>query len=588
MHQVNAGQAIVDALIAEGVDHVFGMPGGHVLRIYDALHATPSIKHVLVRHEQTAASMAAGYAQLTGRPGVCLVTAGPGATNLLTGIAEAFVGCLPVVVLAGRGATLTARRGASQEVSTERIFEPVTKHAIRVDRADIISEVMREAFATATCGRPGPVLVDLPVDVLEQDVPGGRYRAVGAPQRVRAAPEAIAEAAESLHRAQRPIIVAGGGATASDAGDEVVALAETLRAPVLTSLAGRGVISDAHPLSVGGLGTHRNPVSAGLLADADVVLSLGCRFEEMETNWHPDAVPSPEATYIQVDIEPSEISRSVPAQVAVIGDVRAVVSQISAALVERGVHRTPEWRTDPRVAAVAEAMSELEGAIARLAERQDTPMHPLQIIRAARRIFPTDAIVGFDVGALAQQIAGAAPFFRVYEPRSTLVPSSFYGMGFVSGAMPVAGLVHPHRPALCFVGDGSFALAMAALPVAAEQRVGVTWCVLNDGALGSIWDIQQHVFDGRILDTTFDQAIDFAGLARACGCAGFACNAPEQVEEVLAQALAANRERRPAVIDFAVSRERMLQSIEHWGFYPEAMASEARALLGRQPSPEPA
>src|SRR5262245_6499941 len=233
METVNAGRVVVDALEAEGVRTVFGLPGGHVLRIYDALHDRPWITHVLVRHEQAAASMAAAHAQLTGEPGVCLVTAGPGCTNLLTGIAEAYVGSLPVVVLSGRGATATAHRGAAQEVATDRIFAPVTKWSVRVDRADLLGDVVREAFAVARGGRPGPVLVDIPRDLLEEEVPAVPYVPAGPPARPRVEPRAVAAAADALAGAERPLLVAGGGTVASGAFEELRATAEGLAAPVL-------------------------------------------------------------------------------------------------------------------------------------------------------------------------------------------------------------------------------------------------------------------------------------------------------------------------------------------------------------------
>jgi acetolactate synthase-1/2/3 large subunit len=239
MQSVTAGQAIVDVLRGERVRHVFGLPGGHVLGIYDALHGAPEIRHILVRHEQAAASLAAASAQLTGEPGVCLVTAGPGATNLLTGIAEAYVGCLPIVILSGRAATATAHRGAAQEVATDRIFAPVTKWSVRVDRADLIVDVLRQAFTIARSGKPGPVLVDLPRDLLDSEVPAREYLPVGPAARPAADAAQIAAAAVALAGARRPIMIAGGGAAASDASAQVQALAESLAIPVLTSLAGR-------------------------------------------------------------------------------------------------------------------------------------------------------------------------------------------------------------------------------------------------------------------------------------------------------------------------------------------------------------
>ena len=266
---------------------VFGLPGGHVLSIYDALYDTPEITHVLVRHEQTAASMAAAYAQLTGEPGVCLVTAGPGCTNLLTGIAEAYVGCLPIVVIAGRGATANAHRGAAQEVATDRIFAPVTKWSVRVDRADLIVDVLRQAFAIARSGKPGPVLVDIPRDLVDADVPRATYVPVGAPPRPAADGDRVAAAADALAGAARPLLIGGGGTVASGAFAQLRALAELLAIPCSRASPDAAASPTTIRCRPEDSGTHRNRLSKRLLAEADVVLGLGCRFEEMETNWRP-------------------------------------------------------------------------------------------------------------------------------------------------------------------------------------------------------------------------------------------------------------------------------------------------------------
>jgi acetolactate synthase-1/2/3 large subunit len=577
MDTVKAGRAVVDILRAEGVRFVFGLPGGHVLSIYDALYDTPEITHILVRHEQTAASMAAAYAQLTGEPGVCLVTAGPGCTNLVSGIAEAYVGSLPIVVIAGRGATANAHRGAAQEVATDRIFAPITKWSVRVDRADLIVDVLRQAFTIARNGKPGPVLVDIPRDLVDADVPLTPYLAVGAPPRPAASADRIEAAADALAGADRPLIVAGGGTVASDGFEQLRTLAELAAIPVVTSLAGRGSIPDDHALSVGGLGAHRNRLSKRLLAEADVVLGLGCRFEEMETNWRPGSVPTPEACYIQVDIDPAEVGRSVPARIGLVGDIRTVLEQLVAALRERGSVLPPgDFADHPRTRAAVAELEQIEAECAAVAESEQRPIHPVRVIRAIREVFPRETTVAIDVGCITQHIAGGTPFFRVFEPRSLIVPSSFYGMGFAAAALPTARLVYPDRPAVGFVGDGSFQMVMNVLPVAAEYHLPVTWCVFNDGALGSIRDIQQYRFGERILATEFAVQPDFAMIAEACGCHGERVEDPAEVDDALVRALEANGRGLPAVLDFVVARERMLQTLEHYAFYPEEMVERHR------------
>jgi acetolactate synthase-1/2/3 large subunit len=565
--EMNAGRAIVEVLKAEGVRAVYGIPGGHVLPIYDGLYDAPQIRHFLVRHEQAAASMAAAYAQLTGETAVCVATAGPGATNLATNVAEAYVGALPMVILAGRGATNTTYRGASQEVDTDQLFRPITKWAERIDRADLIPDALHEAFTVARNGKPGPVYLDLPRDILVQKIKFGRYVPAGPRARFRGEPELIHAAAALLLAAADPLIVAGGGTIASGAWDALQALAESLSAPVITTLAGRGSIDDDHPLSVGGLGAHRNPLSKRLLAEADVILSLGARFEEMETNWRPAALPSPAARVIQVDIDPAEIGRSVPAEFGIIGDIRTVVEDILAMIHAREPARSGGFRPNVRTQGYVAELKRFAGEIAKEAAGRQQPIHPLRVIRAVRQALPREATVAIDVGCLAQHMVGSLPLFPVHLPRSLIVPSSFYGMSFAGSALPVARQVYPDRPAVGFIGDGSFQMMMHVLPMAAEYRLGVTWCVLNDRALGSIRDIQEFGMDNRIIDTDFGVQPDFAKIADACSCYGEQVTDPSAVDGAIARALAANEKGVPAVLDFIVARARMQQTYEHYTFY---------------------
>lgn len=563
MGEVSVGEALVRGLKAEGVRYVFGLPGGHTLPLYDALYHTPEIRHILVRHEAHAAAMAAGHAQLTGKPGIVCVTAGPGATNLVTSVAEAFIGALPMIIIAGRGPTRNAHRGASQEIDHTAIFAPITKWAVRIDRPDLALECLRQAFVIAKSGKPGPVLIDVPQDIFWSTVEMGDYRPVGAIAKVRGDAGRIMQAATVLMNARRPLIVAGGGAMAADSAPQVRALAERLAIPVATTLAGRGILPDDHPLAAGGLGHHRQAITARLLPEADVVLGLGCRFEQQETNWKPGYVPDSTATYIQVDLDPTEIGRSVVPQIGIIGDAALVVEDLLAALDAAGApDLTARFVQEARVQALLSDKAALMKTIDAAAGSRDTPIHPLQIIRAVREVFPPSTILGVDVGVIAQAMGGTFPYMPVYDPRSMVVASSFYGMGFATSALPVAKLVHPDRPAVGFVGDGSFSMVDNILPLAAEYGLPVTYCIFNDNALGSIRDTQTDRCDGRYIGTSFSLHPDFAALARACHCHGERVEDPERVRGAIEEAKAANDRGKPAVLDFAVASERTQASGE--------------------------
>ena len=566
MEEMTAGQAIVKVLEAEGVTRIFGLPGGHILAVYDAIFESPTIEHVLARHEQCAASLAAGYAQLTGEPGICTVTAGPGSTNLVTAIAEAYVGSLPVIAIAGRASTDTIHKGAAQEIETTRLFESITKWSVRVPRADSIVDILRQAFTVARSGKPGPVFVDIPRDFLPETVSFGEYRPVGRPAPPQGDPEAIAAAAEALAKAENPLIVAGGGALASGAFDELRDFAELLAIPVSTSLAGRGVLPDDHPLAAGGIGSNRT-LTKHLLPEADCVLGLGTRFEEMETNWLPGFVPAPEATYIQVDTDGAEIGRSVVPKIGIVGDVSLVLAQLSRSVKASG-GGVSDLAGHPRVVAIAKEVAEIEQAADETAASSAQPMHPLTVVRAAREVFPRQSTVAFDTGFLAQQMT-VFPFFRVYEPRSVMVCSSYYGMGFPSAALPAAKVVYPDRPALGFVGDGSFQMVMPILPTAVEHRLPVTWIILNDRALGSIRDGQERVFGGRFIATDFEFQPDFAKLAEACGCHGETVSDPGEVRGALERALEANTAGQPAVVDCSVAPERLQHTLDFYGLFSQ-------------------
>jgi acetolactate synthase-1/2/3 large subunit len=553
MSVISAGQAIVKVLEAEGVKFVFGLPGGHTLGIYDALRDSPEIRHILVRHEQAAANMAAAYAMLTGEPGICCATAGPGATNLVTGIAEAFYGALPVVALTGRAPTPVSLRGAAQEIAQEKLFVPITKWAVRVERADMIIEIMRQAFTISRSGKPGPVLIDFPMDILSQPVEFDKYIPVGKPPAPRGSPELVRKAAEELLQSKRPIIIAGGGTVMSGAFGELREFAETLALPVLTTLSGRGSFPDDHPLASGGLGMHRNSVSKKLLLEADFVLGLGCRFEQFETNWLPEYMPAPSACYVQVDADPAEIGRAVIPKIGIVSDIKLLLQDmLEAVRAKAGPDHRNSFRSLPRIKELLQMKERVIADVKRDAATAEKPMSPIRVVREIREVFPRDTTAAIDIGNIAQALGGAFPYFEIYEPRSVVACTSFYAMGFAASGIPVARLVYPERAAVAVCGDGSFQMIMNILPVAAEQNLPVTWCILDDQGLGSIKGMQEEAFKGRNFETSFKIQPDFALIARACGCFGEKIEDPEQIKPALGRALDANNRGVPAVLDFVV------------------------------------
>jgi acetolactate synthase-1/2/3 large subunit len=556
MPMISGGQAVVEVLKAEGVRFVFGLPGAHTISIYDALYDAKEIRHILVRHEQAAANMAAAYAMLTGEPGICCATAGPGATNLLTGIAEAFAGALPVIALTGRGATGIAQRGACQEIPQEKIFAPVTKWSVRVDRSDLIVDTLRHAFRIARTGKPGPVLIDLPMDILMASVEFKGYVPVGKPPAPRGGSKLVETATERLLNSERPIVIAGGGCVMSGAFQPLRELAETLGLPVLTTLSGRGSFPDDHPLAAGGLGLHRNPISRSLLTRADFVLGLGCRFEQMETNWTPDYLPASDACYVQVDVDPNEIGRCLVPEIGIVGDIALVLEDmLSVARKRKGCEDETSFRTLPRVQDLVRLKNQLESDTERAAATDEVPLSPLRVVSEIRKTFPRETSIAIDIGCLAQAWGGAFPYFKIYEPRSCIPCTNFYAMGFAASGIPVAKLVYPRRPAVAICGDGSFQMFMHVLPVASDHQLPVTWCILNNGGLGSIMDIQEGAFKGRFIATAFEIQPEFAQIAEACHCYGEKVEDPPQIKPALNRALEANNKGIPAVLDFIVSRE---------------------------------
>ena len=535
--RVTGAEALIESLGREGVDVIFGYPGGAVLPIYDALYEAP-IRNILTRHEQGAVHAADGYARATGRIGVCLATSGPGATNLVTGLANAYMDSIPMVALTGQVGTDFIGRDSFQEADITGITAPITKHNYLVKDVKDLPRVIREAFHIAGTGRPGPVLIDLPKDVTqarfkyeypeEVRLPGYKPTYTGNAKQVRDAAHAVAEA-------KRPVIYAGGGVTASGAEDELLMLAERIQAPVTTTLMGLAAFPSDHPLALGMLGMHGTVYANFAVTDADLLIAVGARFDDRVTG-KIDAF-APKACIIHIDIDPAEIGKNVKADIPIVGDAKRVL----AALLE---HLTP---TQP------------EGWLVQIREWKEK--YPLQYDRAGQGVKPQavieainqatggEAIIVTEVG---QNQMWAAQYIRVKHPRSFISSGGLGTMGYGFPAALGAQIGMPGRTVIDISGDGSFQMNIQELATAVNYQLPVKVCLLNNFFLGMVRQWQELFYGKRYSGTVLEGNPDFVRLAEAYGARGLRVTAPCEIRPAIEEALAIEG---PVIIDFRIDRE---------------------------------
>ncbi|MGI9597022.1 MAG: thiamine pyrophosphate-binding protein, partial [Acidimicrobiales bacterium] len=551
--EMTGGDIVVAMLRRFDVEMMFGLPGDQT-HLYDALHRQHDIRHVLVRHEQAAAHMADAYARKTGKVGVCDASIGPGATNLISGISEAFMSGIPVVAIVSDVRSDWRGRDSFQEIDQVNVFKPITKKVFSVDHTDRIPEFVARAFQIATTGRPGPVLLSFPIDVLRTrrtftpadlavDSRYGRFPAI----RMTPPAEDMLTAVDSLLAAERPIILAGGGVVASNAMPEVQELAELLDIPIATTYMGKGTVAENHPLSLGPFGLIGRAATNDYVLDADFALALGTRFTNVDTvAWR---VPASATKLVQVDIEPTQIGRNYLVDQALPGDIKAVLQAMLGMIHDRGV---PE-ASGAQQGAVSALTSQwrIEKGIESASAQDDeaSPIHPLQVIRALRNVMaPDDAIIcdsGFN------QIWGGQ-YFEVRKPgRYYMGPRGFGVMGFSVPAAIAHALASPDQRVVALCGDGGFAMVIQELETALRSGADITVCIMNNSNLQYIRDNQRLLFESRFISTEFSE-LDYASIARAFGCAGTRVERSGDLEPALAEALA---NKLPTVVDVRVDGE---------------------------------
>jgi acetolactate synthase-1/2/3 large subunit/sulfoacetaldehyde acetyltransferase len=544
----SGGRVVVDLLEAEQVRYVFGIVGATFLDVLDALYDDPGVAYVNVRHEQAAAFMADGLARVTGHPGVCLVTSGPGATNLLTGVAAAHVAHSPVVSLVGGVERVHQGRDAFQDYDLVGLFRPVTKLAVQVNQPERIAETLRAALRTAMSGRRGPVLVEIPRDVLSAPVPDAaplaveRYRAAHAPP---AHPEAIREAARLLGRAQRPLLLVGGGVTWAGAGDLVGRLSERYAIPMITAYGRNDAVSNAHPLYVGPLGRAGSPEAAAACRRADLLLAVGTRLGHFTTHFD-DRYVRPETAIVQIDIEGRDIGRYYPVAVGIQADARQACQALLDALASDGVApAAAEWRRE--ATALREQRQARLAAEAGLADR---PIKPQRVYAELRRVLSPDTIVALDAGA-----APAYGYDRLHfgQPRTFLTPLDLGGLGFAFPVALGAKLGRPEAPVLAIHGDGGFLMNAQEIETAVRHAINVVTLVMNNNCWGSEKAYQREFFGGRYIGCDIGNP-RYDDYARLFGAAGYRVEHPDQIGDAVRAAFAAGQ---PAIVEVPVDPDEL-------------------------------
>jgi acetolactate synthase-1/2/3 large subunit len=548
--RMTGAQALVRALEHVGVDTVFGIPGGAILPAYDPLYDSTKVRHVLVRHEQGAGHAAEGYAQATGRVGVCMATSGPGATTLVTPIADAYMDSVPIVAITGQVASAAIGTDAFQEADISGITMPITKHNFLVTDALDIPRTIMEAFHIASTGRPGPVLVDISKDALQADttfswpptmqLPG--YRPVTRPHS-----KQIREAAKLIAEARRPVLYVGGGVHKAGASPELLRLAELANIPVVTTLMARGTFPDSHPQHMGMPGMHGSVTAVGALQKADLLIGLGVRFDDRVTGQL--STFAPHAKVVHADIDPAEISKNRHADVPIVGDCKEVITDLIAAVEAGGRHGDyADWWK------LLNGMKETYPL--GYEEFEDGSLAPQYVMERLSAIAGPDT---YYVAGVGQHQMWASQFID-YENPGTFINSGGLGtMGFAVPAAMGAKMGQPDRTVWAIDGDGCFQMTNQELATCALEGVPIKVAVINNGNLGMVRQWQTLFYDQRYSNTNLQSTRripDFVKLAEAYGCVGLRCERPEDVDETIKKAMEINDV--PVVVDFVVHQDAMV------------------------------
>lgn len=537
---LTGAEILIECLKEQGVDTVFGFPGGAVLNIYDALYkAQHEIKHILTSHEQGASHAADGYARATRKTGVCIATSGPGATNLVTGIATAYMDSIPMVAITGQVSTALLGKDSFQEVDITGITMPVTKHNYIVKDVAKLAGIVRDAFKIAASGRPGPVLIDICKDVTAACTEYERVK----PEDIEYPPidvttEELEKAAAAIISAKRPLILSGGGVSIACADTEMLELAEKAKIPVATTLMGLGSFPGTHELFTGLVGMHGTRTSNMAVSESDLFIAIGARFSDrVISNVKKFA---PDAKIMHIDIDPAEIGKNIAVHYPLIGNVKEILRELTDRLEPR---QRSEWNDK-----IAEWKAQYP-----LKYDSDTSLKPHFIVERLYELTDGDALITTEVG---QNQLWAAQFYKYTKPRQFISSGGLGTMGYGLGACIGAQIGRPDKKVVNIAGDGSFRMNCTELATAVEYKLPVIIAILNNHVLGMVRQWQTMFYGGRHSSTTIDRGTDFVALAEAFGAVGINVRDADEVDPAIKRALASTD--RPVLINFEIDKDDMV------------------------------
>ena len=541
---MRGGEAIIESLKNMGVKTIFGYPGGQTIPFYDMLYDA-DIDHILVRHEQCAAHAADGYARASGRVGVCLATSGPGATNLVTGIATAYMDSSPIVAITGQVPTHLIGNDAFQEADIIGITMPITKHSYQPKDPDLIPSMVKSSFEIAKTGRPGPVLIDVPKEVQEgeltkfddtlMETPGYNPTIKGNIRQIKKARDLIKEA-------KRPLILAGAGVIISNACYELKKLADTINAPVMTSLLGKGAIDETDDLALGMLGMHGRKVSNDSINDADLLIAIGIRFSDRTTGRLDCFVP--DTKVIHIDIDPAEIGKNVDVDLPIVGDAKNILESLNKVLNDYTVSKDVVSWTDM----IKQRKQDLLPRVT----YSDVPLKPQTVIKEISEVLTPESILTTDVG---QNQMWAAHFYDTQKPRKFISSGGLGTMGFGFPSAIGAKVACPDDPVVSINGDGGFLMVCQELATVREYDIPVIAIVLENRTLGMVYQWQSLLYNERHSQTLLGNSPDFVKLAESFGVNGVRITKPGETKEALSKAI---KDNEAILLDVVVDPDELL------------------------------